>query len=199
MHRFNALRQEIVSQVLYAFTPGRSYTYFYLILIGGVLATLLITLYPFRFEQFSRIFTFYQYFDGFSSTGYSRCCKYLIYLEPLANIIMFVPFGFGLTGRIKRRGNLLIKPLFLVLLLSFLFSFTIEFLQVFQPTRSPSLLDLAMNTTGGGLGYWGYRLFKRLFPQKRNRANQSPVKRNRTSQSSLKSKPASTSKLKVRR
>lgn len=199
MHRFNLILQEIASQVRYAFTPGRSNRFYYLILMGGVVATLLITLYPFRFEQFSRVFTFYQYFDGFSSSGYSRCCKYLIYVEPLANIIMFVPFGFGLTGRINRTGNLLIKPLFLVLLLSFLFSFTIEFLQVFQPTRSPSLLDLAMNTTGGGLGYWGYRLFKRLFPRYMNRPSRSPSRGNRTNPSSSKSKPASISKLKVRR
>ena len=70
---------------------------FYLITLGAALVILCLTLYPFKFEQFGRIVAVHQYFDGFGADEYSRCCKHLIYLEPLANIIMFIPFGFGLA------------------------------------------------------------------------------------------------------
>ena len=126
---------------------------FYLITLGAVLVILCITLYPFRFEQFGRIASVHQYVDGFGADEYSRCCKHLIYLEPLANIMLFIPFGFGLAGLGVRKLHIEMHPLLAVSLAALLLSLFVEFFQVFQPNRSPSLQDLLMNTIGGAAGY----------------------------------------------
>lgn len=60
------------------------------------------------------------------------------------NFFGFLPFGYLLM---KRR-----KKLLFVLLVSFLFSFSIEIVQIWLPGRDSSLLDLALNTLGGGAG-----------------------------------------------
>ena len=111
-----------------------------------------ITLFPFHFEQFDRIFRLSHYFEGFYFREYHHCCTHLTILEPLANVLLFVPFGFGLVGMIRSKYSSLISIFLIGLFVCIGFSLTIEILQIFQPRRTSSLTDLAMNTLGGAGG-----------------------------------------------
>ena len=144
-------------------TQGLTIIGIYLVVVGSVLLVLFSTLYPFHFEQFYRISHLHRYFDGFIFGGYHRCCTYLAILEPLGNMLLFLPLGFGLTGLISRKTSTRTIACVIILLLCLGFSFMIETLQVFQPRRTPSLTDVLMNTIGGGLGFvcfqvWGEAL-----------------------------------------
>ena len=125
---------------------------------GSVTAVLLLTLYPFTFEEFSRIHQLQRYVSGFDTGGYSRCCTHLAVLEPLANIVLFLPVGVGLSSLFRQRAATWRRTFVTVVVLCFCLSFAVEFLQIFQPWRSASLADVLMNSTGGGLGFLGVRL-----------------------------------------
>lgn len=79
----------------------------------------------------------------------------LMPLEFLANIIMFVPLGFGCALRLRKKT---IVACLTILSISLAATLTIEFLQIFLPSRTPSHTDLIANTLGGGLGFvlWRY-------------------------------------------
>ena len=117
-----------------------------------VVIILFITLYPFYFEQFVRIKYLNVFFGGLNFGGYSRCCKHMAYIEPAANIVLFAPFGFFLYLINYMKWLNVRKIVGLTCLTGSLFSFLIEFLQVFQPERSPSMTDILMNSLGTGLG-----------------------------------------------
>lgn len=125
---------------------------------AGVLLILLLTLYPFEFEQFSRLPHLHRYFAGVTFGGYSRCCTHLTILEPLGNTLLFMPLGFGLAGLLRGRRASRAAAFFVVLACCAGLSLAVEVLQVFQPSRNASLADLLMNSLGGGLGFLCYRL-----------------------------------------
>lgn len=79
----------------------------------------------------------------------------LMPLEFIANIVMFVPLGFGLALRFYKKT---IAAALLVVFLSLLATLTVEFLQIFLPSRTPSHTDLISNTLGGTIGFilWRY-------------------------------------------
>jgi glycopeptide antibiotics resistance protein len=73
----------------------------------------------------------------------------------LANILLFVPVGFGLTGAllVDRPGRLAAIPAaFAVLPVSVAVSLTAEFLQVFVPARVPARSDVEAQTIGCLIG-----------------------------------------------
>lgn len=93
-----------------------------------ILIVLLFTLNPFYFSPPGRINI--SLFTSWEDMG--------------ANIILFLPIGFlyRLTG--GRRWD--------VLIVGAIFSFVIEAIQIFIPTRTSSVMDLVCNTIGAGLG-----------------------------------------------
>ncbi len=76
----------------------------------------------------------------------------------VGNIVMFVPLGFfpALLWRNWRWWK--------SVLVGFCASFTIEFTQFFIG-RFTDIDDVILNTTGALVGYWLYRLFRRLWPE----------------------------------
>jgi VanZ family protein len=68
----------------------------------------------------------------------------------LANVLLFVPVGFGLCGALRadREPRLTLRALFVVLCASVAASLTAEFLQEFAPGRVVSAPDVAAQTTG---------------------------------------------------
>ncbi len=70
-------------------------------------------------------------------------------IDAVANILLFVPFGFLCT--LRGRVDTAYSPR-LVLLLAFTLSFGIEYYQVYCHNRSTSLLDLLDNVLGAYLG-----------------------------------------------
>lgn len=70
----------------------------------------------------------------------------------VGNIFFFMPLGFSLMWAVAKLGRR--SRIFLVLITLFgaVFSFTVEYLQLFLPTRGSSLRDIIANTLGTALG-----------------------------------------------
>lgn len=84
-------------------------------------------------------------------------------LDMAINVAGFLPFGFFLYALLQRsdgRSRRLALPLTIGLCL--ITSLFIEVVQAWIPSRSSQSLDLMLNTAGGGLGVWLYRLGQRL-------------------------------------
>jgi len=79
-------------------------------------------------------------------------------MDTVDNIILFSPFGFALACLTRARNVRSIWLLPLAILVSCLFSSSIEFLQQWLPTRDSSLADICSNTTGGIVGATAFLL-----------------------------------------
>jgi glycopeptide antibiotics resistance protein len=75
----------------------------------------------------------------------------------VANILLFVPFGFALAWRLERLLGWF-AALWVTVFASFLFTFSIELTQVFMPSRTSSWYDVAANTMGGTIGWLMFRV-----------------------------------------
>lgn len=75
----------------------------------------------------------------------------------VANILLFVPFGFGLAWRLEKRFRWS-TVLWVTVFASLLFTFSIELTQVFMPSRTSSWYDVAANTMGGTIGLLMFRV-----------------------------------------
>lgn len=84
--------------------------------------------------------------------------------EALLNILMLVPFGF-LVPLIRKRKTMIYH----VIISSFLLSFIIETLQMFDLNRSSDVTDLITNTIGGLVGFLIFKIFKMINKKGRNR------------------------------
>ena len=71
-----------------------------------------------------------------------------VFLNIGGNILAFVPFGFILPKLNKHTHHLIV-----IVLVSFLLSFSIEIVQLFTKVGSFDVDDLLLNTTGGFIGY----------------------------------------------
>jgi VanZ family protein len=71
-------------------------------------------------------------------------------LDIILNLLGFIPLGFVLFAGLSRSGGYFNDhPVISTALLCFLFSLLIETLQAWIPSRTSSILDLALNTIGG--------------------------------------------------
>lgn len=74
-------------------------------------------------------------------------------LDTFLNLLGFIPLGFILGIGISETNVKSSQGIYvLTLLLCIIVSLAIELLQVFLPSRDSSLLDLFLNTAGGGIG-----------------------------------------------
>jgi glycopeptide antibiotics resistance protein len=78
------------------------------------------------------------------------------------NVLLFLPWGFTLTGYCAQRRLGSLARFAAVLLLSGGISYAIEVIQLFIPERFSSLTDVISNVAGGGLGFVCYSLWCRL-------------------------------------
>lgn len=69
--------------------------------------------------------------------------------QAIANVALFVPFGWGLTRMLPRRWALA-----LALAAGALLSTSVEAAQVFAHGRYPTATDVALNVLGAGVGAW---------------------------------------------
>lgn len=80
------------------------------------------------------------------------------------NIILFLPFGFGLAGLIRQKGFNGLGTVLIGAVVSSALSLTVETLQVFLPSRSSSVIDICTNTTGGFLGAIAFLIWQATAP-----------------------------------
>ena len=119
----------------------------------GLVLILFCTLFPFNFLFEETFFSLDQYFfilgGGISNTS-----------DMILNVLLFLPLGFGLTGYLMQKKSAAGLSVFgVILLVSLGLSYSIEILQVFQPSRAPSLFDVFSNCAGGLLGHIFFRWF----------------------------------------
>jgi len=119
--------------------------------IFAILFIFAATLFPFRFFPDETAFRRSEPFLHWLSLGIAN------YQDFAENILLFVPFGFGLAclARKKRQQNILM--LIGSLVAAACVSFTVELLQVFLPTRDPSWADVAANSIGSVIGCLAFR------------------------------------------
>ena len=118
------------------------------IVICSLLLVLVSTLGPFNFS-------FQAFQDGFSirfscPSGFFQPSGVRDWVN---NILLFLPFGFGLAGLISRMRLGKRAILAAVLSASAGLSLAVEILQMFLPSRCPGFSDIVTNSIGGWLGF----------------------------------------------
>jgi hypothetical protein len=126
------------------------------ILVLATAGILFLTLYPFRFD-----------FHVVSPAGTSplflgASLKPAGFLDAFLNVLLFVPFGFGLAEKLRERGKSFAFTLAISLVAGALFSYTIELLQYFIPQRDSGWEDVFTNGSGSVVGCITYELLGAL-------------------------------------
>jgi len=86
----------------------------------------------------------------------------------ILNFLGFIPLGLVLSVTIKRVRNKFGKRNILIIVaFCFLVSLTIEIIQAWIPSRSSSIIDLVLNTTGALCGSFCYYLFLKIRNRKK--------------------------------
>ena len=116
----------------------------FLLGLGLVIST---TLFPFVFD----------FREGFSTPILLGNTDFR---DILNNILLFVLFGFGLTGLIDRSRVRKKIVFMLVISASASLSCFVEILQIFIPARYPTIADVITNSIGGWVGFVSYQRWK---------------------------------------
>jgi len=122
------------------------------ILVLATVGILFLTLYPFRFD-----------FHAASPAGTSplllgRSLKPPGFFDGFLNVLLFVPFGFGLAERFRERGKSFAFALVLTLAAGALSSYTIELLQFYIPQRDSGWEDVFTNASGSVVGCLSFEI-----------------------------------------
>lgn len=112
---------------------------------------LVTTLFPFNFS-FKHGFSVKEIANSFDNSSSLS--------DQLGNVLLFLPLGFGLTCLLQTRRLGATAKLAIVLIISAGLSFTVEILQVFLPSRAPTISDILTNSFGGSLGFLCFHLWK---------------------------------------
>jgi len=116
------------------------------ILIAAAAGILFLTLFPFHFVSHPRL-------PGHTSPFFlGGPGKDVGPLDAFLNVLLFVPFGFGLAEELRERGKPRAVTTVLVLISGVLVSYGIEFLQLFIPGRDSGWEDVLTNGTGAAVG-----------------------------------------------
>ena len=116
------------------------------ILIAALAGILFLTLYPFEFSPHANLPV------GRSPVLLGVVNKGGGVFDVVLNILLFLPFGFGLAAKLRKKG----KPRPSVLLGTWLagafLSYCIEFLQIYIPARDSGWEDVFSNSAGAAVG-----------------------------------------------
>ena len=120
------------------------------VLTLSVAGILFLTLYPFRFSLHANSQLNGSPFllvSGVKSSG------------PLAaflNVLLFVPFGFGLSQKLHEKGRSGTAIFLLTMVAGAFLSYCIEFAQIYIPTRDSGWEDIFTNAMGAAVGYFTF-------------------------------------------
>ena len=106
-------------------------------------------------------FTFFPFRLDFASPQSRTTSPFLLgpslkhgeHVEFFLNVLLFVPFGFGLSAQFRKRGVSKGRVLLLALAAGAMTSYGVELLQFFIPTRNSAWDDITPNTLGAVLGF----------------------------------------------
>jgi VanZ like family len=121
-------------------------------LIASVAGILLLTLYPFRIglngHLYGPVLPFF--LDGWGKNAGIP--------DALLNVLLFVPYGFGLALRARKKGRSRAATLGLCLVGGVLLSYTVELLQFYIPSRDSGWEDVFTNSSGSVVGFLLFEL-----------------------------------------
>jgi VanZ family protein len=118
------------------------------ILILSLLGIAYLTLFPFRFD-FAATFVFHRYpFLLQTSVKQPHALDFFL------NVLLFVPFGFGVSAQMRKRGGGRWTSFLLALAVGAGVSYTVEVLQFYIPARDSGWEDVISNTTGSVAGFF---------------------------------------------
>ncbi|AFZ34825.1 VanZ family protein [Stanieria cyanosphaera PCC 7437] len=119
--------------------------------IAGFLSVIIPTLFPYDF--------FFQEVAQQLSFDYlrSRMTRPDDFNDLIANIFLFIPFGFGITCLTKKFKLKVLTAFSVVLISSFTLSVLVEICQIFLPNRNPTYVDILMNSLGGLVGFFVFK------------------------------------------
>jgi glycopeptide antibiotics resistance protein len=122
------------------------------ILILSLLGIAYLTLFPFKFDfTATHILHRSPFLLGMS-------VKRVMYLDFFLNVLLFVPFGFGVSAQACKRGGSRWASLLLALLAGAGVSYTVEVLQFYIPARDSGWEDVISNTLGSVAGFLLFEL-----------------------------------------
>lgn len=146
-------RRMMTTPPIYSATSTGWSNRFLLLAIAGIL---FLTLYPFRFELA-------RHRPGLGSPFLLEGLgKDAGRLDLLLNVLLFMPFGFGLAAKLHERGKSKASTLLPALLCGAFLSYVIEFLQIYIPGRDSGWTDVGTNSSGSFLGALVFLLFGAL-------------------------------------
>ncbi len=122
------------------------------ILILSLLGIAYLTLFPFRFD-FAASYVFHRYPFLLGMTG-----KRSTHTDLFLNVLLFVPFGFGLCAKLCKRGSSRWTSLLLALAVGAGASYMVELLQFYIPARDSGWEDVISNTAGSVAGFFLFEL-----------------------------------------
>ena len=122
------------------------------ILALALAGILFLTLYPFRFVLDPLLS---QQPSPFLLRGFGKSSDLL---DVVLNVVLFVPYGFGLAGLIQARVKSRARRMVLVFAGGALLSYAIEVMQCFIPGRDSGWEDVITNSSGALLGAFAFLL-----------------------------------------
>lgn len=127
------------------------------ILILSLLGIAYLTLFPFRVDL-SPTLVFHR-----SPFLLGPPDKHVHYLDFFLNVLLFVPFGFGVAAEAAKRGRSRWTCFLLALVLGACTSYLVELLQFYIPARDSGWEDVFSNSTGSVVGFLLFAAFGGVF------------------------------------
>ncbi len=124
------------------------------IVLVSAAGILFLTLFPFRFVSHARSEGMFPFFHGRMTEGKGPGA-----LDVFLNIMLFVPFGFGIAGKLREKGKSLATTLVVAWAAGALLSYTVEVLQIYIPSRDSGWGDVITNSSGSVVGFLAYETY----------------------------------------
>jgi glycopeptide antibiotics resistance protein len=119
-------------------------------LIAAIAGILFLTLFPFRFDfQTKLVGNASPFFLGHGT-------KVTGFMDAFLNVLLFVPFGYGLAEKLRERKISRSASFLMVFAAGAILSYGIEITQIYIPMRDSGWEDVFTNSTGSILGFLLY-------------------------------------------
>jgi len=116
------------------------------LLLAAIAGILFLTLYPFRFSIHPHVLL------NSSPFLLGRGIKRLSFLDFFLNVLLFLPFGFGISYKLRQKNWSPAHSAIAAAVAGAVFSYAIEFAQIYIPPRDSGWEDVFSNSTGAALG-----------------------------------------------
>jgi glycopeptide antibiotics resistance protein len=122
-------------------------------LFAAIAGILFLTLFPFRFDFQTKLA------GNASPFLLGHGTKVAGLMDALLNVLLFIPFGFGLAEKLRERKISRSSSFLMVLAAGALLSYAIEITQIYIPMRNSGWEDVFTNSAGSIVGLVLYELF----------------------------------------